>query len=61
MYCFFLICSYDDEAERITQYERIALEDLEKVEIGECFIACRCNIHTYMLFVFKIYFNSDNY
>ena len=33
--CFFL--SYDDEAERITQYERIALEDLEKIEIGESF------------------------
>lgn len=28
--------SYDDEAERITQYERIVLEDLEKIEIGKC-------------------------
>ena len=30
-----MFCSYDDEAERITQYERIALEDLEKIEIGK--------------------------
>ena len=34
MFCMFF--SYDDEAERITQYERIVLEDLEKIEIGEC-------------------------
>ena len=34
MFCIFF--SYDDEAERITQYERIVLEDLEKIEIGEC-------------------------
>ena len=34
---FFLNFSYDDEAERITQYERITLEDLEKIEIGESF------------------------
>ena len=38
---FFSICSYDDEAERITQYERIALEDLEKIEIGEEFTHSR--------------------
>lgn len=33
-YHAYYVASYDDEAERITQYERIALEDLEKVEIG---------------------------
>ena len=38
MIIFGIFCSYDDEAERITQYERIALEDLEKVEIGECLL-----------------------
>lgn len=33
-YHAYYVASYDDEAERITQYERIALEDLEKIEIG---------------------------
>ena len=40
-FIFFSICSYDDEAERITQYERIVLEDLEKIEIGEEFTHSR--------------------
>lgn len=38
IFIFCIFCSYDDEAEKITQYERIALEDLEKVEIGECLL-----------------------
>ncbi|XP_029188502.2 phosphatidylinositide phosphatase SAC2-like [Acropora millepora] len=33
-YHAYYVASYDDEAERITQYERIVLEDLEKIEIG---------------------------
>ncbi|KAJ7385551.1 Phosphatidylinositide phosphatase SAC2 [Desmophyllum pertusum] len=33
-YHAYYVASYDDEAERITQYERIALEDVEKIEIG---------------------------
>lgn len=33
-YHAYYVASYDDEAERITQYERIALDDLEKIEIG---------------------------
>ncbi|KAL9982827.1 hypothetical protein ACROYT_G004936 [Oculina patagonica] len=33
-YHAYYVASYDDEAERITQYERIAVEDLEKIEIG---------------------------
>ena len=31
----FPLFSYDDEAEKVTQYERIDLEDLEKIEIGK--------------------------
>lgn len=49
---FFLNFSYDDEAERITQYERITLEDLEKIEIGEPF-------QSYLL-SFRILFNRHS-
>ncbi|XP_032240678.2 phosphatidylinositide phosphatase SAC2 [Nematostella vectensis] len=33
-YHAYYVASYDDEAEQITQYERIAIEDVEKIEIG---------------------------
>lgn len=33
-----LFNSYDDDAEQITQYERIGLEDVDKIEIGKTVI-----------------------
>ncbi|XP_020912675.1 phosphatidylinositide phosphatase SAC2 [Exaiptasia diaphana] len=33
-YDAYYVASYDDDAEQITQYERIALEDVDKIEIG---------------------------
>lgn len=31
-----LISSYDEEADKVNQYQRLSLEGLEKIEIGEC-------------------------
>lgn len=28
-------CSYDEEADKVNQYQRLNLEGLEKIEIGE--------------------------
>lgn len=28
--------SYDDEVDKVNQYQRLSLEDLEKIEIGKC-------------------------
>lgn len=33
-FCFY---SYDEEADKVNQYQRLNLEGLEKIEIGECF------------------------
>ena len=42
--------SYDDEAEKVTQYERIALEDVDKIEIGERWYYPRhLSFHKYVL------------
>lgn len=30
-----LICSYDEEADKVNQYQRLNLEGLEKIEIGK--------------------------
>ena len=31
----FLLSSYDDEVDKVNQYQRLSLEDLEKIEIGK--------------------------
>lgn len=29
------LSSYDDEVDKVNQYQRLSLEDLEKIEIGK--------------------------
>ena len=31
----FPLSSYDDEVDKVNQYQRLSLEDLEKIEIGK--------------------------
>ncbi|XP_031551215.1 phosphatidylinositide phosphatase SAC2-like [Actinia tenebrosa] len=54
----YYVASYDDDAERITQYERIPLEDVEKIEIG-----FEPSFRTRYLFIriFYKYQNSSGY
>lgn len=35
MFVLIFSCSYDEEADKVNQYQRLNLEGLEKIEIGK--------------------------
>lgn len=37
LYFPLFLCSYDEEADKVNQYQRLNLEGLEKIEIGKTF------------------------
>lgn len=37
-------CSYDDEADKVNQYQRLNLDGLEKIEIGKTFASTRAEV-----------------
>lgn len=46
---FLLLFSYDDEVDKVNQYQRLSLDDLEKIEIGK---SCVCQTWNWQKLLF---------
>lgn len=60
----FFICSYDDEIDKVNQYQRLSLEALEKIEIGKnvviiSFSNARSNNLSTSQSIFQIHWNRE--